>query len=593
MEVIMLKTNYYLSLTLLLSIPVCAMERPPRLNGAKPAAMPKLVLKAAAKPAPAVANTKSTCNVCFDEKNALEMRKLACGHAFCAECLRENIQTAVKDKKTNALCCFDPSCKKPIEINDLRKIVYDKNTQEQINDIQLREWLIAQANIKHCPTPNCTSSFVNERLDQFTHKCDGCKQEYCGKCLHAHNPNISCQQSEQERNLATDKNAQERANQAWYAAHTKPCPQCGTHIEKNEGCMHMQCTHCKPKPYHFCWNCLGPWINHGNFYRCEYRTSNPLVPQGHAQAPEEQVAPQNAHLFFARDPRGFVNLGRIRPDLNIRIDADFAERFSNLSCEDQGLWTARIDQLLEQGNYLGRMIEHWNTELERIEQFALRIIRYGNTGVGTFSVDINLNRRIENRNLRDQITQWIITQNPQDLIIFSEFRVAEWRCETSLSRERLQEILNQASRHFKNHVDLRQAQPAVVNGYIYQGPNIDTYHVDPPPYEEWELPVHEEAPPVHQEAPPIAPQRVLELDQFALTIVPRRGIQDQEFIRYAHYLRNLVNQIYREQYQLVIHEGLQVIYLRDLNTGRIAQDQVILQRLIDIAHNHFVVNHHQ
>ena len=61
----MLKNKYSLSITLLVSIPVCAMDWPPRLNNAKPAAAPKVVLKAAAKPAaPAI---KVNCAVCFEE----------------------------------------------------------------------------------------------------------------------------------------------------------------------------------------------------------------------------------------------------------------------------------------------------------------------------------------------------------------------------------------------------------------------------------------------------------------------------------------------------------------------------------------------
>ena len=191
MEVIMLKTNYILSITLLFSIPVCAMDRP---NTAKPAAAPKLILKAAAKPAaPAI---KVNCAVCFEESFG---RRLACGHAFCQDCLKTNVQNAVREKQAQALCCFDPKCKKPIEVTDLRNIISDKNIQNQVNDIQLQKWLNGQENIKHCPTVNCHFSFVNERADQFTHKCPDCKQEYCGKCLNTHDLNTSCQQAERDK----------------------------------------------------------------------------------------------------------------------------------------------------------------------------------------------------------------------------------------------------------------------------------------------------------------------------------------------------------------------------------------------------------
>ena len=61
----------------------------------------------------------------------------------------------------------------------------------------------------------------------------------------------------------------DKLNQLWLIKNTKKCPKCKIDIEKNNGCMHMTCRHCK---YEFCWVCIGDWKEHGQatggFYGC-------------------------------------------------------------------------------------------------------------------------------------------------------------------------------------------------------------------------------------------------------------------------------------------------------------------------------------
>ena len=63
--------------------------------------------------------------------------------------------------------------------------------------------------------------------------------------------------------------AAEAADRLWMAQNSRPCPQCGVNIEKNDGCNHMTCHHCK---HDFCWICMGPWSMHGEntggYFQC-------------------------------------------------------------------------------------------------------------------------------------------------------------------------------------------------------------------------------------------------------------------------------------------------------------------------------------
>ena len=78
------------------------------------------------------------------------------------------------------------------------------------------------------------------KLTCFTHKCPW-------------HEDMTCEEYDMPR-----KDGQQHASQRWISGHTKKCPKCPVHIEKNEGCDHMTCSKCK---HEFCWECLTSYSN--------------------------------------------------------------------------------------------------------------------------------------------------------------------------------------------------------------------------------------------------------------------------------------------------------------------------------------------
>jgi len=75
--------------------------------------------------------------------------------------------------------------------------------------------------------------------------CTNCKKVYCFFHSNAHEGK-SCKEytKEQRKNDDSEQTIQRT---------TKPCPKCKAPTEKNGGCNHMTCVHCK---HQWCWLCL-------------------------------------------------------------------------------------------------------------------------------------------------------------------------------------------------------------------------------------------------------------------------------------------------------------------------------------------------
>mmetsp|Transcript_4443 Transcript_4443/g.5437 ORF Transcript_4443/g.5437 Transcript_4443/m.5437 type:complete len:602 (-) Transcript_4443:808-2613(-) len=212
------------------------------------------------------------CPICFDDElPASQMMAMPCGHEFCLDCWRQQIETKLSDGPACILqTCPQAKCDELVTEEEVCRVAPSLLTK--FETYQLRNFVEGNGTSRWCPGPGCDRiaaiTNVNTTVydaDSIVATCDKCTTCFCLKCGSEPHPPLTC------RDLDTWKekceNESETAN--WILANTKPCPKCRSRIEKNQGCNHMTCQQCR---YEFCWICSGEWKDHGantgGYYNC-------------------------------------------------------------------------------------------------------------------------------------------------------------------------------------------------------------------------------------------------------------------------------------------------------------------------------------
>ncbi|XP_025921138.1 ankyrin repeat and IBR domain-containing protein 1 isoform X4 [Apteryx rowi] len=156
-----------------------------------------------------------------------------------------------------------------------------------------------------CDICMCNISVFEDPVDM---PCghDFCRACWEAECLgEAHEP-CDCQtwkdwlqkisEMKPEELVGVSEAYEDAANCLWLLTNSKPCANCKSPIQKNEGCNHMQCAKCK---YDFCWICLEEWKKHssstGGYYRC---TRYEVIQHVEEQSKEMTVEAEKKHRRF-------------------------------------------------------------------------------------------------------------------------------------------------------------------------------------------------------------------------------------------------------------------------------------------------------
>lgn len=129
------------------------------------------------------------------------------------------------------------------------------NAFDEYKTAMMRFELKRVENYRTCPNADCASGIVLDaccNADQVT--CTACTTSFCPKCNDEPHEGMTCEEFQRKRH-------EERWGEAkdYMKNETKQCPYCLVWIEKNGGCNHMTCHHCRGE---FCWLCFGEWHTH-------------------------------------------------------------------------------------------------------------------------------------------------------------------------------------------------------------------------------------------------------------------------------------------------------------------------------------------
>ncbi|XP_014384544.1 PREDICTED: E3 ubiquitin-protein ligase RNF14 isoform X1 [Myotis brandtii] len=206
------------------------------------------------------------CNICFCEKLGSEcMHFLECRHVYCKACLKDYFEIQIKDGQVKCLNCPEPKCPSVATPGQVKELV-EAELFARYDRLLLQSTLDLMADVVYCPRPCCQLPVMQEPGCTMG-ICSSCNFAFCTLCrltYHGVSPckltaeklidlqNEYLQADEDNKRFleqrygkrVIQKALEEMESKEWLEKNSKNCPNCGTPIEKLDGCNKMTCTGC-------------------------------------------------------------------------------------------------------------------------------------------------------------------------------------------------------------------------------------------------------------------------------------------------------------------------------------------------------------
>ncbi|XP_069504533.1 ankyrin repeat and IBR domain-containing protein 1 isoform X2 [Ambystoma mexicanum] len=260
------------------------------------------------------------CGICICNISVFEDPvEIPCGHEFCRACWEAFLNLKIQEGEAHNIFCPAYDCFQLVPVDVIESIV-SKEMDKRYLLFDIKAFVENNTAIKWCPTRSCERAVKLTKQGSSTSGADtlsfpllrapavdcGKGHLFCWECLgDAHEP-CDCQtwknwlqkvsEMKPEELAGVNEAFEDAANCLWLLSNSKPCANCKSPIQKNEGCNHMQCAKCK---YDFCWICLEEWKKHssstGGYYRC---TRYEVIQHVEEQSKEMTVEAERKHKRF-------------------------------------------------------------------------------------------------------------------------------------------------------------------------------------------------------------------------------------------------------------------------------------------------------
>lgn len=260
----------------------------------------------------------ATCGICLCSISVFEDPvDMSCGHEFCRACWEGFLNIKIQEGDAHNIFCPAYECYQLVPVHVIESVVSREMDQRYLQ-FDIKAFVENNPAIRWCPAARCERAVRLTRPgpgDNDPHSFPllpspavdcGKGHLFCWECLgEAHEP-CDCHMWRNWLQKVTEMKPEElagvgeayedAANCLWLLTNSKPCANCKSPIQKNEGCNHMQCAKCK---YDFCWICLEEWKKHssstGGYYRC---TRYEVIQQLEEQSKEMTVEAEKKHKSF-------------------------------------------------------------------------------------------------------------------------------------------------------------------------------------------------------------------------------------------------------------------------------------------------------